>query len=171
MAVEDVWKDIAFNKRDRWLKKGSTPWHKSGPMKAVPKSGAGPAYATNPTNIREIKHAYNYQGYQTMSKNVKANVSAFNQQYHLTANRIDAGRKGFKGYFPEQKMVSAQWAKYGKAAPKVRTAARAAKLFTPGGVAILAAEGIYKGTKRALGPGGTEFHTKKSKNKYGTKGY
>ena len=164
MAVEDVWKDIAFNKRDRWLKKGSTPWHKSGPMKAVPKSGAGPAYATNPTNIREIKHAYNYQGYQTMSKNVKANVSAFNQQNHLAAK---AGGK----FNPEERMVSAKWAKYGKAAPKVRTAARAAKLFTPGGVAILAAEGIYKGTKRALGPGGTEFHTKKSKNKYGTKGY
>ena len=39
------------------------------------------------------------------------------------------------------------------------------------GLTITAAEGIYKGTKRALGPGGTEFHTKKSKNKYGTKGY
>lgn len=39
------------------------------------------------------------------------------------------------------------------------------------GLGMIAAEGIYKGTKRALGPGGTEFHTKKSKNKYGTKGY
>ena len=39
------------------------------------------------------------------------------------------------------------------------------------GMGMIAAEGVYKGTKRALGPGGTEFHTKKSKNKYGTKGY
>ena len=147
-------------------------WLKSGPMKVVPKSGSNPsAYAGNITGIREIKHAYHYHGYETMSKNVKANVSAFNQQYHLTANRIDAGKKGFKGYFPEQKMVSAKWAKYGKAAPKVKSAVKAAKVFTPGGLAVLAAEGVYKGTKRALGPGGTEFHTKKSKNKYGTKGY
>ena len=27
------------------------------------------------------------------------------------------------------------------------------------GVGIIAGEGIYKGTKRALGPGGTQFHT------------
>ena len=162
MAVEDVWKDIAFNKRNRWLKKGSTPWHKSGPLGIHP----GARGATSPTfgGIRELKRAYHYLGYETMSKNVKANVSAFNQQYDLAA-------KAKPGHYPENRMVSAKWAKYGKAAPKVKSAVRATKVFTPGGIAMLGVEGIYKGTKRALGPGGTEFHTKKSKNKYGTKGY
>ena len=143
-------------KKINWLKQGPLGIHQ----------GISAGSSTSPTfaGVRELKRAYHYQGYETMSKNVKANVSAFNQQYHLAAK---AGGK----FNPEERMVSAKWAKYGKAAPKVRTAARAAKLFTPGGVAILAAEGIYKGTKRALGPGGTEFHTKKSKNKYGTKGY
>ena len=36
---------------------------------------------------------------------------------------------------------------------------------------LMASESIHKGYKRATGPGGTEFHTKKSNNKYGTKGY
>ena len=41
-----------------------------------------------------------------------------------------------------------------------------------GAIAALGAEyTIRKGYERATGPGGTEFHTKKSKNKYGTKGY
>tara|TARA_R100000808_G_scaffold363_4_gene2028 strand:- start:4901 stop:5338 length:438 start_codon:yes stop_codon:yes gene_type:complete len=143
-------------KKINWLKRGPVGIHPSG----------APTFG-----IREIKHAYHYHGYETMSKNVKANVAAFNQQYNLSAKRIDAGRKGFKGYFPEQTMVRSKYAKYGKGSYAVRSGVKAARTFTPGGIAVLAAEGIYKGTKRALGPGGTEFHTKKSKNKYGTKGY
>ena len=40
--------------------------------------------------------------------------------------------------------------------------ARAAKIskgINIAGLALAAGEGIYKGTKRALGPGGTQFHT------------
>jgi hypothetical protein len=61
-----------------------------------------------------------------------------------------------------------------RAAAHTGKLARGAKIAKAGnivGLGMIAAEGIYKGTKRALGPGGTEFHTKKSKNKYGTKGY
>ena len=40
--------------------------------------------------------------------------------------------------------------------------ARAAKIskgINIAGLALAVAEGVYKGTKRALGPGGTQFHT------------
>jgi hypothetical protein len=36
---------------------------------------------------------------------------------------------------------------------------KAGKAMNIVGAGMLAAEGIYKGTKRALGPGGTQFHT------------
>ena len=38
-------------------------------------------------------------------------------------------------------------------------AAKISKGINIAGVALAVGEGIYKGTKRALGPGGTEFHT------------
>ena len=66
------------------------------------------------------------------------------------------------------------WKKTAKV-KKIRTAGKVmrtiGKTANVVGLGLIAGEGIYKGTKRALGPGGTEFHTKKSKNKYGTKGY
>ena len=39
------------------------------------------------------------------------------------------------------------------------TAGKILKGVNVASVALAAAEGIYKGTKRALGPGGTQFHT------------
>jgi len=129
-----------------------TDWFKKGPM--------------GQSGIREIKHAYHYLGYDKLSKNAKKNVAAFNKQYNIASNRMTNSK-----YFPEQKMVNAKYAKFGKAAPSLSKGAKLLGGVTPGVVVTLGAEGIYKGYKRATGPGGKEFHTKKSKNKYGTKGY
>ena len=41
----------------------------------------------------------------------------------------------------------------------LRNAAKISKGINIAGFALAAGEGIYKGTKRALGPGGTQFHT------------
>jgi len=153
---------IKKSKRGMRLAAQQTNWIKKGPM-GITDPKYGKISPNNSSNIREIKRAFDY-GYRTMSKDVAKNVASFNKQYHLAA-------KGLKAGFPEERMVSAQLAKYGKVAPAIAKGSKLLGGITPGAVAMLAAEGLYKGTKRALGPGGTEFHTKKSKNKYGTKGY
>ena len=137
-----------------------TDWIKKGPMGTT--NIGGKTLAVNISNIREIKRAFDY-GYRTMSKDVAKNVAAFNKQYHL-ASKVAKG-------FPEERMVSANLAKYGRAAPAIAKGSKLLGGITPGVAVGLGAEAIYKGYKRATGPGGTEFHTKKSKNKYGTKGY
>lgn len=46
-----------------------------------------------------------------------------------------------------------------KYAAHMARAAKISKGINIAGFALAAGEGIYKGTKRALGPGGTQFHT------------
>jgi len=128
-------------------------WIKTGPMGTT--TVGGKTSAINPSNIREIKRAYN-SGYSTMSKNVSKNVAAFNKQYSIAAKIVD--RTGSM-YMPEEKMVSASLAKFGRAAPAVAKGSKLLGGITPGAVAVTLAEGVYKGTKRALNPGGTQFHT------------
>jgi|11BtaG_2_1085332.scaffolds.fasta_scaffold137246_1 hypothetical protein len=128
-------------------------WIKTGPMGTT--TVGGKTSAVNPSNIREIARAYN-SGYSTMSKNVSKNVAAFNKQYSIAAKIID--RTGSM-YMPEEKMVGAGLAKFGRAAPAVAKGSKLLGGITPGTVALTLAEGVYKGTKRALGPGGTQFHT------------
>lgn len=128
-------------------------WIKTGPMGTV--TVGGKTVAINPSNIREIKRAYN-AGYSTMSKNVASNVAAFNKQYSIAAKIVD--RTGSM-YLPEEKMVAASLAKFGRAAPAVAKGSKLLGGITPGTLALTLAEGVYKGTKRALSPGGTQFHT------------
>ncbi len=128
-------------------------WIKTGPMGTT--TVGGKTSAINPSNIREIKRAYN-SGYSTMSKNVSKNVAAFNKQYSIAAKIVD--RTGSM-YMPEEKMVSASLAKFGRAAPAVAKGSKLLGGITPGAVVATLAEGVYKGTKRALGSGGTQFHT------------
>jgi len=47
----------------------------------------------------------------------------------------------------------------GAYAAHMAKAAKISKGINIAGLALAAGEGIYKGTKRALGPGGTQFHT------------
>lgn len=128
-------------------------WIKTGPMGTT--TVGGKTVAINPSNIREIKRAYN-AGYSTMSKNVASNVAAFNKQYSIAAKIVD--RTGSM-YLPEEKMVAASLAKFGKAAPAIAKGSKLLGGITPGAIAATLAEGVYKGTKRALGPDGKAFHT------------
>ena len=128
-------------------------WTKTGPMRTTTRGGI--TSAVNPSSIREIKRAYN-AGYSTMSKNVASNVAAFNKQYSIAAKIVE--RTGSM-YMPEDKMVSAGLAKFGRAAPAVAKGSKLLSGITPGTIALTLAEGVYKGTKRALSPGGTQFHT------------
>ena len=45
------------------------------------------------------------------------------------------------------------------AAPAIAKGSKLLGGITPGAVALTLVEGVYKGTKRALSPGGTQFHT------------
>ncbi len=129
-------------------------WVKAGPMKTTTRGGT--TYAVNPSNIREIKNAYYTKGYESMSKNVSKNVAAFNKQYSIATKIVD--RTGSM-YLPEEKIVGAGLAKFGKAAPAIAKGSKLLGGITPGAVALTLVEGVYKGTKRALGPGGTQIHT------------
>jgi hypothetical protein len=91
-----------------------------------------------------------------MSKNVTSNVAKFNKQYSIATKIVD---KTGSMYLPEEKMVGASLAKFGKAAPAVAKGSKLLGGITPGTIALTLAEGVYKGTKRALSPGGTQFHT------------
>ena len=129
-------------------------WIKTGPMGTT--TVGGKTSAINPSNIREIKNAYYTKGYENMSKNISKNVAAFNKQYSIATKIVD--RTGSM-YLPEEKIVGASLAKFGKAAPAVAKGSKLLGGITPGAVAVTLAEGVYKGTKRALNPGGTQFHT------------
>tara|TARA_R100000742_G_C4199248_1_gene28862 strand:- start:65 stop:562 length:498 start_codon:yes stop_codon:yes gene_type:complete len=76
-----------------------------------------------------------------------------------------------KGYLQNEANKKAIAARTGSLSKNIGTAFKIGKAASITAWGYEAGKGIYKGTKRALGPGGTEFHTKKSKNKYGTKGY
>lgn len=129
-------------------------WTKTGPMRTTTRGGI--TSAVNPSGIREIKNAYYTKGYENMSKNVASNVANFNKQFSIATKVVD--RTGSM-YMPEEKMVSAGLAKFGRAAPAVAKGSKLLGGITPGTVALTLAEGVYKGTKRALSPGGTQFHT------------
>ena len=124
-------------------------WTKTGPMRTTTRGGR--TSAVNPSGIREIKNAYYTKGYENMSKNVASNVANFNKQYSIA--------KTGSMYLPEEKMVGAGLAKFGRAAPAVAKGSKLLGGITPGTVALTLAEGVYKGTKRALGPSGKQFHT------------
>ena len=129
-------------------------WIKTGPMGTA--TVGGKTVAINPSNIREIKNAYYNKGYENLSKNVASNVANFNKQYSIATKIVD--RTGSM-YLPEEKIVGAALAKFGKAAPAIAKGSKLLGAITPGAVVATLAEGVYKGTKRALGPGGTQFHT------------
>jgi len=129
-------------------------WTKTGPMGTTTRGGK--TSAVNPSGIREIKNAYYTKGYENMSKNVTSNVAKFNKQYSMATKIVD---KTGSMYLPEEKMVGAGLAKFGRAAPAVAKGSKLLGGITPGTAALALAEGVYKGTKRALGPGGTQFHT------------
>jgi hypothetical protein len=129
-------------------------WTKTGPMGTH--TAGGKTTAINPSNIREIKNAFYTKGYENMSKNVASNVANFNKQYSIATKVVD--RTGSM-LFPEEKMVGAGLAKFGRAAPAVVKGSKLLGAITPGTIAAMVAEGVYKGTKRALSPGGRQFHT------------
>jgi len=89
------------------------------------------------------------------------------RQFFHTGELVDGGRRRAVGpysnipkdYLKNQMNKNEFLSRSAKFSKGMTTAGKILKGVNVASVALAAAEGIYKGTKRALGPGGTEFHT------------